>query len=867
MLHNYSARSSNPFVGREKELADVVARLQDPACRLLTLTGLGGSGKTRLAIEAAHAAAAAFPHGVVLVELQPLTRVDLLAPAIAQALGVTFYGEDASYQQLLEYVRDKQLLLVLDDFEHLLDGVGLVSTLLREAAGLKLLATSREALNVQDEWLYPLKGLATPPSIYSTSWQEYEAVQLFLYHARRAQPAFDPASEYESIFQICHMTAGLPLAIALAASWLKGLSAVQVAQAMQRNLDILSTTARDVEPRHRSMRAVFDQSWALLPANEQLMFARLAVFAGGFSSSAAEQIAGASLADLAALVEKSLVQLDTADRFNIHAMLRQYGMERLSDYHEVEATYDRHSRYFADMVQQQEAALKQPQQLTILQAIDRDFDNIRLAWEWSIAHQQLAQLQTMLNGLYLFGFLGSRHRETILLLQQTLEQPITDTRLLGRLLVRRWGFLHWWYQADYHEALTSIERALAIAQQADDRFETAFCHLMAAYALISMQRNRDAVPHLEESYALFEALGDPYYLCWVLHRLAYVFFELQDAPRAYHYTEQSLALAQATGSRFSLVNCLHAVGSVCLLTGDYPNGRHCGEQELQSANESSHPCQVAHALSLLALHAFCQGDYEACQAYAERSQSCIKEIISIVLQPYSLSLLILLACRREEYAEAIRLTELAQRLSNHAIGRQLYYWASAALACGLGKPAEARSYVEKMLQLAGKDANAATTTWVVPCVAISIAETDREMAVALTAWVTSHPDTALNWARQWPLFIRFQSELQDRMTPDVYVAAWQRGTALTAAAVAAYMQHTFQPSIPALDGNVSPALLTSREAEILGLIAIGMSNPQIAARLVIGVGTVKTHTLHIYRKLDVASRTQAIHRAQELGLL
>src|SRR5258705_2217241 len=177
------------------------------------------------------------------------------------------------------------------------------------------------------------------------------------------------------------MTAGLALAIELGAAWLKGLSIAQIAHAMQCNLDFLSTTTRNVEERHRSMRAVFDQSWTFLSETERLIFARLSVFPGGFAGEAADQVAEASFASLASLVEKSLVQLEAADRFGIHELLRQYGMEQLEAYGETAATYARHSQYFAQLMLRHETALQQPQQLETMQAIERDFDNIRLAWE------------------------------------------------------------------------------------------------------------------------------------------------------------------------------------------------------------------------------------------------------------------------------------------------------------------------------------------------------------------------------------------------------------------------------------------------------------------------------------------------------
>jgi tetratricopeptide (TPR) repeat protein len=212
-----------------------------------------------------------------------------------------------------------------------------------------------------------------------------------------------------------------------------------------------------------------------------------------------------------------------------------------------------------------------------VQAIERDFDNIRLAWEWSAKNQHLTHLHTMCNGLYLFGFLGSRYREIITLFQQSLDQSVADAPLRGRLLARRWGFLHWWHQEDYQEAFTSIEQALTIARAENNQFELAFCHLMAAYALNNMQRYADALPHLESSQALFEALDKPYYVCWVLHRLGYVYLSLNNSARANEYTEQRLRQRAAVlcGSitrhhrvRASGPNrpCVQFVSLVCLLS-------------------------------------------------------------------------------------------------------------------------------------------------------------------------------------------------------------------------------------------------------------------------------------------------------------
>ena len=857
---------STPFVGRKTELADLGARLTDPDCRLLTLTGLGGCGKTRLAQEAAAAVAGRFADGATFVALQPIPRPDLIVSAIAQALGLVFYG-DAPYEQLAAFLSSKTMLLVLDNFEHLLDGAALLSDLLAAAPGLTVLATSREPLRLQEEWLFPLGGLSAPLSVYSNKLMEYDAVQLFLAHARRVQPSFEPPNENEAVIQICMLTGGLPLALELAASWLKGLHAAHIAQAMRHNLDLLSSNMRNIEPRHRSMRAVFDQSWELLSERERQIFAWLSVFRGGFASTAAEHVAGATLADLAGLVEKSLLQLDSLGRFGIHELLRQYGTMQLAARQETDTAFAAHSRYYAELMRHHEASLKSPQQLETMQAIEHDFENYRQAWEWALAKQHSANLHTMMNGLYLFGFLGSRHVDTFHMFQQALAQPIADDRLLGRLLVRRWGSLHWWFQAatDYREAFAAIERALGIAQAAGDDFESAFCHLMAGYALAGMGRSAEVAPHLEASKALFEKLGEPYYVAWALSRLGYLYAALNDPDKEIAYTEQSLAIARTMHNRFVLFSCLYNLGSDYILNGDYTTGKQYGPEMLQFANETGQICQISHAWSLLALQAFCEGDYSACQDYSDRSVKVIEDIILVIVQPYSLALLTLLACLREDYAEAARINDFSKHHSVNTMAFQLHYWASAALACGLGNPDEARGAIRKGLEISGTNLTATSSIWMAPCAAAILAPSKPARALELLAWALATPTPALNWAREWALMGRLQAQLEAALDRDTFAAHWQRGAALTLEGVTSELLREFGAAPPA--AQAQSYLLTSREREILLLLAAGKTNPQIAEQLIIGAGTVKTHTLNIYRKLDVANRTQAIVRARELQLL
>jgi ATP/maltotriose-dependent transcriptional regulator MalT len=476
----------------------------------------------------------------------------------------------------------------------------------------------------------------------------------------------------------------------------------------------------------------------------------------------------------------------------------------------------------------------------------------------------------MLNGLYLYGYLGNRHREMIGLFQEALDRAISDEGLRGKLLARRWGYLHWLREGDYQEPLASLEQALSNALAENDPFEIAFCHLVTAFAMIGLHRYTDASPHLEASQTLFESVNDPYYVCWVLHRLGYIYYNLNDSDRANYYTEQSLALARVTRNRASLVACLLNLGSHHLLNSGYVKGKAYCEEALQVATESGHAGQTAHALSLLALCAFFQGEYTACADYAHRSMSINETIRPGVFQPYNQSLLILLACLNEDYAEGLRISELGKRLTIDKMGFQLLYWSLAGLSAGLGRPAEIREHLEKLLQVSKPEVNSVTTVWIVPATACMLADTHPERAVELLAWGFTYDDLALNWIRPWSAFERLQTHLQTVIGLDAYETHWEKGQSLSLNAVKNDLQLAFSTESAlslASAEDAPPPILTARELEILHLLAAGLTNPQIAAELVIGAGTVKTHTLSIYRKLDVANRSQAIIRAQALGLL
>jgi predicted ATPase len=322
--HNLPAQRTS-FIGRADEIADLTALLDDPECSLLTLVGPGGIGKTRLAIEVARQKIDDFRDGVYFVPLAPVADVENVPLAVLESLSYQFQqGSHGARQDVLSLLSEKHLLLVMDNFEHLLDGAGLITDILNTAPAVKILVTSREALNLQEEWVRTLTGVSYPTDGSLDRLEDYCAVQLFLDRARRMRGHFSIEADPANIARICALTEGMPLALELAAGWLNTLTPADIVTEIEHNLDILSTRSRDVAERHRSMRAVFCHSWCLLSPEEKTVFQRLSLFRGGFTREAAAEVASASLDVLAALVAKSLLTLSATGRYTIHELLRQY---------------------------------------------------------------------------------------------------------------------------------------------------------------------------------------------------------------------------------------------------------------------------------------------------------------------------------------------------------------------------------------------------------------------------------------------------------------------------------------------------------------------------------------------------------------
>lgn len=538
------------FVGREDELAAMRNLLGTPACRLLTLTGPGGIGKTRLATEAARLLHDFSAPGngdgggerIVFVSLQPLTRSDFIVPTIAETLRFTFYGEGDPRSQLLHYLRGQRLLLLLDNFEHLLDGVGLLPEILEHAPGVKLLVTSRERLRLHEEWVFEVPGLSFPDDGQVAVPGHHTAIQLFAQSATRAgyvpQEADAPA-----IARICQVVEGIPLAIELAAAWVRVMPCAEIAHEVERSLDILTTTTRNVPEKHRSMRAAFQRSWDLLTGAEQAVFRKLSVFRGGFTREGAEQVAGASLAILASLVDKSLLRMEASGRYDLHELLRQYAADKLRDAGEQDIALQQHYDYCLQLAEGAEAHAFGREQVAWFDHLEAEMDNLRAALAWS---------EKDVAGLRLAGTLGwflserTHWREGFDWLERMLAaNPDAPASLRAKALHNAGALAG--HGGDTGRARPCLEQALALAQAAGDAWNTAWS--LAHLGIYGGYELDQAAATVDESLALFRALGDSMGLSHALIRRSWSARQQGDYTYVCALVDEADSLAREAGDK------------------------------------------------------------------------------------------------------------------------------------------------------------------------------------------------------------------------------------------------------------------------------------------------------------------------------
>jgi predicted ATPase/DNA-binding SARP family transcriptional activator len=542
-------KSTTVFIGREAELAQLAQLIADPHVRLLTITGPGGIGKTQLAMQTARGHTSIFADGAPFIGLASVVSADLLAQSIATGIEVTLAGSADPEEQLLNALRDREMLLVLDNFEHLLDGAELLSEILIQSPGVKILVTSRERLNLHEEWLYDLHGLPIPDGD-DADWEENSAVRLFLQSARRANAALTPSEKDRgAITQICRLVEGMPLGIQLAAAWARVLTPIEIAHEIARSLAFLESSYRDIPERHRSLQAVFEHSWRLLLGQEQQVLRRLSVFRSGFDRQAAAQVAGASLPLLSALVDKSLVRRTDANRYSLHEVVRQYADSVLRQSGEFDTIRQRHLQYQLDLATKIQQKLYGPLQPDLLEQLETEHDNLRAALDWALPP------------------LSANHTD----------QPSTSIPAAVQLSAARLAMIlarFWYLRGHFHEGQSWMKRALMVVETNPPEAGTDDLLYIRAGLLFGLGEvsaasddTRAAVPLLEESLAIFRQLQRTRDVIMLLHRISETISELGDYDRAEQLLEESLPLARAQNEAWLVGRSLSILASMSLDQG------------------------------------------------------------------------------------------------------------------------------------------------------------------------------------------------------------------------------------------------------------------------------------------------------------
>jgi predicted ATPase/ATP/maltotriose-dependent transcriptional regulator MalT len=600
------------FVGREEELRQITALLDDPACRLLTLLGPGGIGKTRLAIEASRLAQSSFAHRVYFVPLQPLNAIEFIVPRIVEALHLQFSPTSDLRQQLLAFLRQKSLLLILDNFEHLLDGADIISEILTSAPGVKILITSRERLNLLEEWMLALDGLRTPDGYPSAPVETYSAVQLFVQRARQAQANFSLNDNVEAVKLICQRIEGMPLGLELAASWLYAMSCQQIAEHVTVNLDFLITPLRNVPERHRSLRAIFEQSWRLLSPDEQAVLARLSIFRGGFQWQAAEQVAAASPPVLANLVDKSLLRLGAGGRYDLHEVLRQYAASMLTA-DETAATAARHLAYFLKLAEEIEME-GGGRQTAGYDRLETELDNLRAALAWSLQCEKDDHGLRCAASLSWFFNERSRAREGLRWLEQTFATaPNASPSLRAKALAgaaENAGRIN-----EYSLSQQYAEQALAIARATNDRLNVALSLAALGYFGEKKQHPQRRTV-LDESAALLRELPITIALADVLNRRAQIALWDGDAVKGRLLLEEALRVSSALNNNPIAASSLHIMGDfVWHLEHDMMQAVEWYEKSVSLYRSEHNRLMIVFPLNMLAVHALQTGNYAQAETY------------------------------------------------------------------------------------------------------------------------------------------------------------------------------------------------------------------------------------------------------------
>jgi predicted ATPase len=608
---------STPFVGRVSEVRAVAELLREGGCRLLTIVGPGGMGKTRLAVAVAELVAADYPDGVRFVPLDQVSDADEMVYAIADAVGVVD-GRDDPVTQLLAVAAAKRMLVVLDNLEHL-DDVGLLADLVAAAPGVRVLATSRARLQLQAEWVFELGGMGSGGDDTAA---DVDAIELFIGSARRRDAGFAPGEGDQPLLRtICDALGGMPLAIELAAGWTGLLSLAELAAELEQGFGLLETDLRDVPDRHRSVRAVLDGSWERLGSAERAVFERLSVFRGGFTREAAAEVAGASLPELRRLGEASMITSTHDDRYAVHELLRQYGESRL-----VESALDgdvreRHGEYFLTWLAERTLDLRGAGQRTAVEDITVELGNVRAAWTEAVAHGRVDLVGAAVPGLWLFAETRGHAGEVAFLVCQALDAAVAVAPSPATGLLR---CAHGWALAQRG----ALDEGRAMLQQGVSELaattgpsspESALAHLGHGWVSFLLARNAEADEHARHALEAFVEHDDRWGVGRCNHLIGNNETALGHLEAAIAPLRSSLATAEEIEDRRGVALACRNLSILAGWFGHHDEGRSLIERSASLCREFDDRLGSAYALRELGKTHTAEGRTDEAIAVLQRS--------------------------------------------------------------------------------------------------------------------------------------------------------------------------------------------------------------------------------------------------------
>jgi len=784
--------AATPFIGREQELRALNDLLDDPACRLITLHGLGGMGKTRLAIQAA--SDRQYRDGIYFISLEEIDSPELLVYAISRIFSLRNLE---TLDQLKNFLRRKEMLLILDNFEHILDAAAQVSEIIANAPSVKIMVTSREPLDLREEWLFEVGGLPYPPLGDATtiSPDKFPAVQLFQQIARKSGIRTDWNRDRESIIQLCHYAEGMPLGVELAASAIRQSSYTQIINQLQQDLGVLQTRVRNVPDRHRSVESLLEYSWQRLDDTERRVLAQLSVFRGGIPELAALKICAAPLPLLEKLVQKSLLRPLGANRYIMHALMHQFAAGKLgADPTALAEVRSRHATYFETFLVVREPQLMDTRQKQARAEIAQDLDNIRLAWDWWTSQIDAEAMARTVYPLQVFFTSRGGVSQGASMFQQGLDvlenqADVSQSALarvmtaLGLLLVRlgQWEKVRTLFEQALpiceRNTLPSIaarcltglaydmafiqlklddgralaEQALQYYMDANDDVGVAAVRITLGSIAIFKEDFEEAVQEFEASIKVAERLDLPLPLSQAYFSLSHCAYRSLKYKEAMQLAEHAIEIQQANDLKPEEGASLIAFGNSAIDLGFHLEAEHAYQRSLAIYREMDNPYGIGNAYEGLGNVALNKKEYDEAERYYQRAMEAY-QIARNHLGRASIqcNLGYLALCRQGDIGEAQTAFDLGiaslQEVGSlqSRVGAELLRWGAKCVE--MGYSAEAKAALLRLVHLAmdNKQMMPSGLSALLLFAGDLAAHGNRDLAVRYYQIVMLHPDSREN---------------------------------------------------------------------------------------------------------------------------